>query len=126
MDSLFSLDKKVSITNAQHPLLLEKYLPKLPNFLDDNDDESDKQKAWDKLAPGSFYDDSVEGEEGDESFSELQRTRFDCQSKVVPINFHIDAEVARLWSKYWRQNSLIKDVGHSRTHGESRIIPTMR
>ena len=34
----------------------------------------------------------AEGEEGDESFSELQRTRFDCQSKVVPINFHIDAE----------------------------------
>ena len=92
MDSLFSSDKKVSITNAQHPLLLEKYLPKLPNFLDDDDDENDKQKAWDKLAPGSFYDDSVEGEEGDESFSELQRTRFDCQSKVVPINFHIDAE----------------------------------
>ena len=68
MDSLFSSDKKVSITNAQHPLLLEKYLPKLPNFLDDDDDENDKQKAWDKLAPGSFYDDSVEGEEGDESF----------------------------------------------------------
>ncbi len=85
-----SSEKKVSITNAQHPLLLEKYLPKLPNFLgdDDDDDENDKQKAWDKLAPGSFYDENAE----EETDSKQGRTRFDCRSKIVPINFHIDAE----------------------------------
>tara|TARA_B100001173_G_scaffold309657_2_gene322493 strand:- start:154 stop:2853 length:2700 start_codon:yes stop_codon:yes gene_type:complete len=87
-----SSEKKVSITNAQHPLLLEKYLPKLPNFLgdddDDDDDENDKQKAWEKLAPGSFYDENAE----EEIDSKQGRTRFDCRSKIVPINFHIDAE----------------------------------
>ena len=85
-----SSEKKVSITNAQHPLLLEKYLPKLPNFLgdDDDEDENDKQKAWDKLAPGSFYDENAE----EETDSKQGRTRFDCRSKIVPINFHIDAE----------------------------------
>ncbi|CAL6285722.1 unnamed protein product [Bathycoccus prasinos] len=83
-----SSEKKVSITNAQHPLLLEKYLPKLPNFLGDDDDENDKQKAWEKLAPGSFYDENAE----EEIDSKQGRTRFDCRSKIVPINFHIDAE----------------------------------
>ena len=52
MDSLFSSDKKVSITNAQHPLLLKTTFAETTELLDDDDDENDKQKAWDKLAPG--------------------------------------------------------------------------
>jgi DNA mismatch repair protein MutS2 len=91
-----SSDKKVSITNAQHPLLLEKYLPNLPNFLDDDDEDdvNDKQKAWDKLAPGSFYDENAEESAEEGNVGKQGSTRFDCQSKIVPIDFHIDTEAS--------------------------------
>jgi DNA mismatch repair protein MutS2 len=89
----------VFVTNAQHPLLLEKYLlPKLPNPLDDEDDNDaidgnnyDKQKAWDKLAPGSFIDESQTDNKTDNESNKSQ-TRFDCSDKIVPINFYIDSD----------------------------------
>ena len=56
-----SSEKKYQSPAYKHPPV-GKISTKAPSFLgdDDDDDENDKQKAWDKLAPGSFDENAEE------------------------------------------------------------------